>query len=57
MACWSVIRTQPLFQARYQQLRQRGKCAKVAVTACMRVLIIRLNAMVRDQTDWNPSPV
>lgn len=56
MACWSVIRTQPHFKARYQQLRQRGKCAKVAVVACMRVLIIRLNAMARDQTEWNPSP-
>lgn len=57
MACWSVIRTQPHFKARYQQLRQRGKCAKVAVVACMRVLIVRLNAMARDQTEWNPSPV
>lgn len=57
MACWSVIRTQPHFKARYQQLRQRGKCAKVAVIACMRVLIVRLNAMARNQTEWNPSPV
>ncbi|MFT4197408.1 MAG: IS110 family transposase, partial [Pseudoxanthomonas sp.] len=30
----------------------RGKCAKVAITACMRVLLTRLNAMVRDQTEW-----
>lgn len=52
MACWSVIRTQPDFQARYQQLRLRGKCAKVAITACMRVLLIRLNAMARDHTEW-----
>ena len=52
MACWSVIRKQPDFKARYEQLRQRGKCAKAAVTACMRVLIVRLNAMARDQTEW-----
>ena len=52
MACWSVIRTQADFQARYQQLRLRGKCAKLALTACMRVLLIRLNAMVRDRTEW-----
>jgi len=52
MACWSVIRTQPDFKARYQRLRQRGKCAKVAITACMRVLLTRLNAMARDQTEW-----
>jgi transposase len=55
MACWSVIRVQPDFKARYQQLRQRGKCAKLAITACMRVLLIRLNAMVRDKTQWRTS--
>lgn len=52
MACWSVIRTQPDFKARYDRLRAQGKCAKLAVTACMRVLLIRLNAMARDQTEW-----
>lgn len=52
MACWSVIRTPPDFQARYRQLRLRGKCAKVAITACMRVLLTRLNAMARDHTEW-----
>lgn len=52
MACWSVVRTQPAFNARYRRLRERGKCAKSAITACMRVLLIRLNAMIRDRTDW-----
>lgn len=52
MATWSVIRTQPHFKARYQALRARGKLAKVALIACLRVLLIRLNAMVRDQTAW-----
>ena len=52
MATWSVIRTQPHFSARYQALRARGKVAKVALIACLRVLLIRLNAMVRDQTVW-----
>ena len=52
MACHSVIRTHAEFKARYEQLRARGKPAKVAITACMRVLIVRLNAMVRDQTEW-----
>ncbi len=52
MATWSVIRLQPEFKARYARLRARGKCAKVALIACMRVLIIRLNAMVRDGTPW-----
>ena len=52
MATLSAIRCQPALKARYQSLRQRGKCAKVALVACMRVLLIRLNAMVRDATPW-----
>ena len=56
MACWSVIRTQADFKARYERLRQTGKCAKLAITACMRVLLIRLNAMARDNTDWISAP-
>lgn len=52
MACHSVIRTQADFKARYERLRARGKPAKVALVACMRVLLIRLNAMVRLQAEW-----
>ena len=52
MACWSVIRKQHDFKQRYERLRHSGKCAKVAITACMRVLLVRLNAMVRDNTEW-----
>jgi transposase len=52
MACWSVIRKQHDFKQRYQRLRQSGKCAKIAIVACMRVLLIRLNAMVRDKAEW-----
>lgn len=55
MACLTVIRKQADFTRRYQRLRAQGKCAKVAITACMRVLLVRLNAMVRDQTDWRMS--
>ena len=56
MASWSVIRKQPDFAARYQRLLQQGKCAKLAITACMRVLLIRLNAMARDNTEWITNP-
>ncbi|WP_283188224.1 transposase [Pseudomonas sp. PMCC200344] len=52
MACWVVIQRQPEFKARYDALRRKGKCAKVALIACMRVLLIRLNAMIRDRTEW-----
>ncbi|POA18763.1 IS110 family transposase, partial [Pseudomonas sp. FW305-3-2-15-E-TSA2] len=36
----------------YESLRERGKSAKVALIACMRILLIRLNAMLRDGTEW-----
>jgi transposase len=52
MSCWVVIRHQPDFKARYDALRERGKSAKVALIACMRILLIRLNAMLRDCTEW-----
>lgn len=55
MAVLSVIRTQDDFKHRYNTLRERGKCAKVALVACMRVLLIRLNAMIRSQTSWQPA--
>ncbi|WP_447744429.1 IS110 family transposase [Pseudomonas nicosulfuronedens] len=52
MATWSVIRYHKDFALRYRGLRENGRCAKVALVACMRVLIVRLNAMVRDGTCW-----
>lgn len=52
MATWSAIRTQDHLKTRYATLRARGKPAKVALVACMRVLLIALNAMLRDGTSW-----
>lgn len=52
MACWVVIRHNQDFNARYSALRAQGKCAKVALIACMRVLIVRLNAMLKSGTPW-----
>ena len=52
MACWSVIRGQPDFRDRYQRLRLAGKRPKVALVACMRILLVRLNAMFRDGVEW-----
>jgi len=53
MSIWSMIRYVPEFKARYDALIARGKHAKVAAVACMRVLLVRLNAMLRDDTEWN----
>jgi transposase len=36
----------------YQRLRAGGKAKKLALTACMRKLLVILNAMLRDGTPW-----
>ena len=56
MATLTAVRCResPL-RAFYQQLRARGKVFKVAMVACMRRLVVILNAMVRDQRPWDPA--
>jgi len=39
----------------YRRLLQAGKQKKVALTACMRKLLVTLNAMFRNHTSWQPS--
>ena len=49
MSTLTGIRYNPVLKAQYDQLVQRGKEKKVAITACMRKMLTILNAMVRDQ--------
>jgi len=56
MCALVMVRYNADFKARYARLRATGKCAKVALVACMRVLLVRLNAMVRDGTPWRDQP-
>jgi transposase len=49
MATLSAVRWEPRMRAHYQQLRARGKLAKVALVACMRKLLTILNARRRDE--------
>ena len=56
MCALVMTRVNPDFKARYARLRANGKAAKVALVACMRVLLVRLNAMVRDGTPWRDQP-
>lgn len=56
MSVLVMIRYNDDFKARYARLRANGKCAKVALVACMRVLLVRLNAMVRDGKPWQDQP-
>lgn len=39
----------------YNRLLARGKKKKTALTACMRKLLVHLNAMVRTATPWSPN--
>jgi transposase len=52
MATLAAARRNPIIAALYQRLRAAGKPPKVALTACMRKLIVILNAMVRDGRPW-----
>jgi len=46
------VKHNPVIQALYERLRAKGKVAKVALVACMRKLLVILNAMLRDGTSW-----
>ncbi len=52
MAALSAIRHNPIMKAFYSVLKAKGKASKVALVAVMRKIIITLNAMIRDQMDW-----
>lgn len=48
MATLSAVRHDRILREFYQQLRRRGKLAKVALTAAMRKLILLLNRLLRN---------
>lgn len=52
MATLTATNHNPTIKAHYQHLLAAGKLPKVALVACMRKLLIMLNAMVRNQTPW-----
>jgi transposase len=54
MATLAAIRWNPVIQDHYKHLVDQGKNKKLAIIACMRKLIVILNAMVRDGHHWNP---
>ena len=56
MAALSATRFNPVIRAFYEKLLQRGKEKKVALTACMRKLLVIINAMVRKGEAWKVSP-
>jgi transposase len=42
----------PVMKKFYKKLADQGKHKKVALTACMRKMMTILNAMVRDNCEW-----
>lgn len=55
MAALSASRHNPVIRAFYERLLEAGKSKKVALTACMRKLVVILNAMIKNGTMWDPN--
>lgn len=55
MPTCSAIQHNPVIRAFYQRLVAAGKPKKVALVACMRKLLVILNAMVRTGKHWDNS--
>lgn len=51
-----AMRHNPVIKAFYQRLVERGKSKKLALTACVRKMLVILNAMVRDNLPWHIPP-
>jgi transposase len=53
MATITAIRCNPVIQKFARRLQKTGKETKVVITACMHKLLALLNAMIRDNLQWN----
>jgi len=56
MATLAATKWNPVIRGFYLRLIQAGKPVKVALVACMRKLLVILNAIVRDGQLWRYSP-
>lgn len=54
MAALVATQFNPVIQAFYQRLLAQGKPKKVALVACMRKLLVMLNAMLKHNQSWQP---
>lgn len=53
MCALTASRCNPTIKSFYDRLIKAGKLPKVALTACMRKLLVILNTMVKNQTEWS----
>ncbi|MCY3760297.1 MAG: transposase [Gemmatimonadetes bacterium] len=57
MSALAASRFNPVIRNSYQRLLAEGKPKKVALTACMRKLLVILNSMLKHGSPWrHPSP-
>lgn len=49
----SALRHNPPIRAYYKHLKDKGKVPKVAIVACMRKILVCLNAMVKNHLPWD----
>ena len=54
MAALVATRFNPVIRSFYQRLCAAGKAKKVALTACMRKLLVIFNSMLKHRTQWGP---
>lgn len=57
MAALSAARCNPVIKPFFERLRAQGKPFKVALTACMRKLLVILNAILKTGQPWRVEPV
>jgi transposase len=57
MSAIVAARFNPIIRAFYQRLCAAGKAKKVALVACMRKLLIIINAMLKNRRPWHPTLV
>jgi transposase len=57
MAALVASRSHPALRATYARLIDQGKPPKLALIALMRKILVTLNAMLRTNTPWQPSPL
>lgn len=55
MAVISATRFNPVIRSFYQRLCENGKRKKVALIACARKMLVILNAMAKNSSQWHPA--
>lgn len=56
MATLTATWCNPVIKAHYQKLLAAGKPKKLALIACLRKLVVIVNALLRKKEHWNPAP-